>query len=229
MKISPSILASDLTNIASELEKLANAKADIIHLDIMDGHYVPNLTFGTPLIRKMRNVTNIPFDVHLMVTNPEAYIDDLAAIGGVEYISYHPETVFHNHRLITRIKNCGIKAGWAINPATPIDIIEPVYDDLDFILLMSVNPGFSGQVFISSVFEKLKKLSEISYQRMKKSSSDCQSDEESKANGIEIQVDGGVNDTNAPMLAQAGVNILVAGAYIFNSSDYNKAIQSLRY
>lgn len=213
MKISPSLLSADFANLKTELEKITDAQADLLHLDVMDGHYVPNLTYGIPIIRKIRKVSNIPFDVHLMVTNPASYIDQLSEIGRVDYISWHPETEFHNHRLIHKIKSYGIKAGWALNPATPVDIIKPVLDDIDFVLLMSVNPGFPGQKFISSVYQKLQEVQLI----LAKSSK-----------SLEIQIDGGVNAENAPKLARLGANILVAGSYIFKSDDYSQAILNLK-
>lgn len=211
VKIAPSILASDLSNIALEIEKLAAAKADLIHLDIMDGHYVPNLSFGVPVIERIANLTNIPLDAHLMVLNPEIYLEPLAKVG-VKYISYHPETVYHNHRFINMIKKKGIKAGWAINPGTSETIIEPLLDDLDFVLLMSVNPGFSGQKFIPNVYDKIKNVRTMTKDRQ----------------DFEIEVDGGVNGSNAAELIRCGTDILVAGSYIFQTNDYSLTIGSLR-
>jgi len=211
IKVSPSILAADLTNIETEIKKLADAGADLIHLDVMDGHYVPNLTFGMPVIRSIAQLTDIPLDTHLMVMNPADYLDDLADIG-VEYISYHPETVIHNHRFIYAIREKGIRAGWAINPGVSESILDPVISDLDFVLLMSVNPGFSGQKFIPSVYEKIRHVRSMT----------------SSNNGFEIEVDGGVNNENAPELARCGADILVAGAYILGADDYSQRIRSLR-
>ncbi len=214
MIISPSILAGNLANLELELSKLAAAKADLLHIDLMDGHYVPNLTFGLPILKKIREVNDIPFDVHLMVTNPSFYIDELAALGNVSFISWHPETEYHNHRLINKVKQYDISAGWAINPATSIDIVDPVIHDLDYALIMSVNPGFSGQSFISNAYEKIRLLREKDKVREKP---------------IGIEVDGGVNDTNAYYLQQAGVTMLVAGAYIFKSNNYSEAIDRLKF
>lgn len=212
MKISPSILAGNLANLEEELSKLS--EADLLHIDIMDGHYVPNLTFGLPILKNIRAISDIPFDVHLMVTNPSFYIDQLAELGGVEYISWHPETEYHNHRLIAKIQGYGIKAGWAINPAVSVDIIDPVIEYLDFVLLMSVNPGFSGQSFITNVYQKIRMIKKK---------------EKVRPNHLDIQVDGGVNHTNAHKLQEAGATILVAGAYIFKSDDYSRAIQNLKF
>jgi ribulose-phosphate 3-epimerase len=211
IKVSPSILAADLTNIAAEIEKLADAGADFIHLDVMDGHYVPNLTFGMPIIKRIAQLSDLPLDTHLMVMNPEDYLDDLAEIG-VKYLSYHPETVIHNHRFIHAIKEKKIKAGWAINPGVSENILEPVIADLDFVLLMSVNPGFSGQKFIPNVYDKIRHVRSMA----------------SVNDSLEIEVDGGVNNENAPELARCGANILVAGAYILGAEDYSERIRSLR-
>jgi ribulose-phosphate 3-epimerase len=215
VKIAPSILSADFADLGSELERLKNAKADIIHLDIMDGHYVPNLTFGLPIVKRLREITDIPLDVHLMVTNPEEYIKPLAEVG-VDYISYHPETVYHNHRLIHQIREYKVKAGWAINPAVSVDIVEPVLDVLDFVLLMSVNPGFSGQSYIPATGIKIERLKEM----MNKS--------ERNSKRIEIEVDGGVNREVARKLIRVGANILVSGAFIFSNKDYGEVIRSLR-
>ncbi len=212
MKISPSILAADFLKLEVEVNRLKKAGADLLHFDIMDGHYVPNLTFGIPIIKKIREICSLPFDIHLMVTNPDNYIQELASLD-VDYISWHPETVYHNHRLIEKIKSYGIKAGWALNPATPVNITDSVYIDLDFVLLMSVNPGFSGQSFLPIVYDKIAKIIDLNRQRQIP---------------LEIQVDGGVNADNAPLLAQAGADILVAGSFILNNPDYYKAVTALR-
>ena len=212
VKIAPSLLASDFTKIAEEIKKIEKAGADILHLDVMDGHFVPNLTFGLPIISQIKKICSIPLDVHLMVTNPEDYLEDLCGIG-VEYISIHQETVFHLHRQITVIKSGKSKAGIALNPATNVETIFPILEYLDFVLLMSVNPGYGGQKFLPLVFDKISKIKKYA--------------NEHNIN-IEIEIDGGVNNQNAPQLIEAGATMLVAGSYVFKNADYKKQIKSLR-
>lgn len=208
--ISVSVLSADFGKLAEELSLLKEAGADLIHLDMMDGHYVPNLSFGIPVIRRIRQLTDLPLDAHLMVTNPSQYLDPLADIG-VDWISFHQETEFHSHRLIQKIKAKGIKAGIALNPGTPVNSLDSIYTDLDFILLMSVNPGFSGQSFIPSVYSKLRTL------------------RQDYRFGAYLEVDGGVCDTNAQLLYEAGADMLVSASYIFSSPDYGIAIDNLKY
>ena len=212
VKIAPSLLASDFTNIKAEIKLVEAAGADILHLDVMDGHFVPNITFGLEIIKQIKRICSIPLDVHLMVTNPENYIEDLNKIG-VDYISIHQETASHLHRQISLIKAGGAKAGVAINPATAVETISPIIQDLDFILLMSVNPGFGGQKFLPLVYDKIRKIKNYT---------------KSINTSIEIEIDGGVNDLNANLLKKAGANILVAGSYVFGKSDYKNQINSLR-
>lgn len=211
--IAPSILSSDFSNLANEIEDIENAGADIIHLDIMDGHYVPNLTFGYVIVETVVKLTKLPLDVHLMVTNPGDFIDRLAKLK-VNYISFHPDTVFHPHRLIQSIKDKGIKAGIALNPGVLLATIDDLLPELDYVLLMSVNPGYSGQKFIHPVIDKVT--------RMKATI------KENKLHTL-IEVDGGINDTNAPDLIHAGADILVSASYIFSHKNYNTAIRSLRH
>ncbi len=212
VQIAPSILSADFAALKHEIAQLETAGADILHLDIMDGHYVPNLTFGQPLVKAVRNISKLPLDAHLMVTNPAAYIDDLAEIS-VQWISFHPETDFHVHRLVHKIQQYGIKAGLVLNPATPISMIEPVMEILDYILIMSVNPGFSGQSFIPSSLFKIKELRDLIDRQGYKTL---------------IQIDGGITDQNAGLVIKAGADIIVSASYIFNSTDYGRAIRRLR-
>lgn len=208
--IAPSILSCDFGRLEQELNALT--AADILHLDIMDGHFVPNLSFGYPLVKRIRELTKLPLDAHLMVTNPADYIDRLAEIG-VNWISFHQECDFHSHRLVQRIKAHGIKAGIALNPATPLNTLEDILPELDYVLLMSVNPGFSSQSFIPSVLNKVLALRQILT---------------AKSLPALIEVDGGVNQVYAPQLLSAGADILVSASYIFGSDNYSTAIDTLR-
>lgn len=208
--IAPSVLSCDFGRLREEIAAVESA--DVIHLDIMDGHYVPNLTFGYVLLEKIRSLTSLPLDAHLMVTNPASYVERLAKIG-VDWISFHQECEFHSHRLVQRIKELGVKAGLALNPAVPLSTLECILPDLDYVLLMSVNPGFSGQSFIPAALEKVRALRNMI-------------DTDKMAALIEI--DGGVNGDNAARIRDAGADILVSASYIFGSSNYAAAIKSLR-
>lgn len=208
--IAPSVLSCDFGRLREEIAAVESA--DVIHLDIMDGHYVPNLTFGYVLVEKIRSLTSMPLDAHLMVTNPASYVERLAKIG-VNWISFHQECEFHSHRLVQRIKELGVKAGLALNPAVPLSTLECILPDLDYVLLMSVNPGFSGQSFIPAALEKVRALRNMI-------------DTDKMAALIEI--DGGVNGDNAALIRDAGADILVSASYIFGSSNYAAAIKSLR-
>ncbi len=210
--IAPSLLSADFMHLEREIQNIEAADADILHLDVMDGHFVPNLTFGMPIIRQIRAFTKLPLDVHLMVQNPGDYYQPLAQCG-VEYVSFHQEAVTHIHRHIYVLRDAGIQAGIALNPATPISTIQPVLPDLDFVLFMSVNPGFGGQKFLPLVYDK------ITQARLLTSNINPT---------LKIEIDGGVTDANSEALIDAGADMLVAGSHIFGNPDYTRAIASLR-
>ncbi|SDL75426.1 ribulose-phosphate 3-epimerase [Sediminibacillus halophilus] len=211
-KIAPSILSADFARLKEEIEEVEAAGADYIHVDVMDGHYVPNITIGPLVVEAIRPVTNLPLDVHLMIEQPEQYIKPFAD-AGADILTVHQEACTHLHRTLQLIKNAGVKAGVVINPATPAEFIKPVLQQVDLVLLMTVNPGFGGQSFISEVLEKVKTISEWRNEMNL---------------DFEIEVDGGVNAETAAACVNAGANVLVAGSAIFSKEDRQQAIQEIR-
>lgn len=212
MKIAPSLLAADFSKLEEEMQDIEKGGADLVHLDVMDGRFVPNISFGPPVIQALRPITKLPFDVHLMIYHPEDYFDILKNIG-VEMASFHIEAVTHVDRVIHALKSANIKCGLAVNPGTSLSMIDTVLPLLDYVLIMSVNPGFGGQKFIPYAVDKVKQLKKMITE---------------KQLSVSIEVDGGVNQDNAFLLKNAGADILVAGSSVFGKSDRAKAIHELR-
>jgi ribulose-phosphate 3-epimerase len=210
--IAPSILSADFTCLGQELSAVEKAGADWIHIDVMDGQFVPNITYGPIIVEACKRATNLPLDVHLMIETPDRIIPDFAR-AGADYICVHAEACPHLHRTIQLITEHNIKAGVALNPATPLSVIEYIVDRLDFVLIMSVNPGFGGQKFITASIEKIQALSHLLRQK--------------KSHAL-IQVDGGINTDTIHQVAQAGAGCFVAGSAIFNTQNYHATILNLR-
>jgi ribulose-phosphate 3-epimerase len=212
IKIAPSILSADFGRLAEEVRAICAAGADYVHVDVMDGHFVPNLTLGPPIIKAVKAAARAPLDVHLMITNAEQTIPDYAA-AGADLITVHAEACTHLHRAIQQIKGLGKKAGVSLNPASPLELIDVVLDDVDMVLLMTVNPGFGGQAFIPAVLRKIERL---------------RNEADRRGLALDIEVDGGIKGDNAHVSARAGANVFVSGSGVFNEPDYAAAIARIR-
>lgn len=210
--ISPSLLSADFLNLRNDIEMINDSEADWLHLDIMDGVFVPNISFGFPVINAVAKACRKPLDVHLMIVHPENYIKQVAATGAM-MMNVHYEACVHLHRTVQEIHDAGMKAGVTLNPSTPVCILEDIIRDVDMVLLMGVNPGFGGQKFIGSTLDKTRRLREL----IRRTGSHAL-----------IEIDGGVNGETAPLLVEAGADVLVSGSYVFKSSDPKKTILQLK-
>ena len=211
--LAPSILSGDFSKIGEEIKAIEKAGADIVHLDIMDGRYVPNITFGIPVVESLRKVTDLPFDAHLMIVEPENYVEQFID-AGVNMVSFHMDATIHAHRLVEKIKNKGAKAGVVLNPATPVNTVEEIIHYIDYVLIMSVNPGFGGQKFIPQVMNKIPKLKKLM--------------EETNRTDILIEIDGGINRNNIREVSEYGVNIFVAGSAVFSNGNIEENVKVLK-
>lgn len=212
VKIAPSILSADFSRLGAEVAEVEQGGADWIHIDVMDGHFVPNITIGPLIVEAVRPCTTLPLDVHLMIENPDRYIPAFVE-SGADWITVHQEACPHLHRTVHLIKERGVKAGVVLNPATPVSHLESILPDLDMVLLMSVNPGFGGQAFIPGVLEKIRQVREMA---------------ERACPELEIQVDGGINPETAALTAAQGASVLVAGSAIFGKEDRRQAMEQIR-
>jgi len=213
IRIAPSILSADFARLAEDVGRVEAGGADQVHVDVMDGHFVPNITIGVPVVSALRRATPLPLDVHLMISDPDRYLEAFAS-AGASILTVHAEAVKHLHRTLTRIRQLGVRAGVAINPATPVDHLREVAAELDVLLIMSVNPGFGGQTFIPRSLEKVSQARAL----LQRAGNDA----------ADIEVDGGVDTTNAGPLVAAGATMLVAGASIFGTADATAATRALR-
>lgn len=212
IKMAPSILSADFARLLEDVKKVENAGCEYLHIDVMDGHFVPNITLGPAIVKSLRNDVNMVFDAHLMIENPDNYIKDFAD-AGCDIIVVHEEACTHLHRTIQNIKSHNVKAGVALNPATPIENIKYVLKDVDMVLIMTVNPGFGGQSFIDGMIDKIKELKLLI-------------DEQGLE--VDIQVDGGIKPSNVDKVVKAGANVIVAGSAIFNSDDIDTTVKEFR-
>jgi ribulose-phosphate 3-epimerase len=211
-KIAPSILSADFSRLGEEIGAVARAGADYIHIDVMDGHFVPNITMGPLIVKAAKRVTQLPLDVHLMISEPERYVD-IFADSGADIVTVHAEAATHLHRIVQQIRQKGVKPGVSLNPATPLDVLEYVLGDVDMVLLMTVNPGFGGQDFIEAVVPKIERLRAMI---------------EKRRLAVDIEVDGGIGPQTISKVSSAGANVFVAGSAIFGSGNYGETISLMR-
>ncbi len=211
IKIAPSILAANWLVLEEEIEKVTTSGADVLHLDVMDGSFVPPISFGQDMVKAIRKITKLPLDVHLMIDSPEKHIDSFID-AGADYLSFHIEASKHAHRLVEQIKVRGVKAGIVLCPATPVSAIEELLNFVDYVLVMTINPGWGGQVLIPEMVDKVRKIKALI----------------PPSRNVEIEVDGGINAETSKTCRDAGANMLVSGSYLFNSPDISQAIQSLK-
>ena len=212
LKLAPSILSADFGHLAEDVKKIEEGGADYIHVDVMDGHFVPNISFGAPVMKCLNGKTGLPYDVHLMIENPDKYIEDFVT-PQTEYITVHQETCTHLHRTVQNIKSKGIKAGVSINPATPVSTLECILPDVDLVLIMSVNPGFGGQKFIAGTLDKVRELAEI---------------KRAKNLNFVIEIDGGITLDNIKEVMDAGVEMAVAGSAVFKAEDVVQRVRDFK-
>jgi ribulose-phosphate 3-epimerase len=210
--IAPSILSADFLHLEHEIRSVEAAGADYIHVDVMDGHFVPNLTLGPTIVRAVRSITKLPLDVHLMIENADAYVGSFAG-AGADIITFHAETGYHHSRTVDLIKSYGKKAGLALNPATPLSMAENLISEIDLLLIMSVNPGFGGQSYIPSSTRKIEDARRLI---------------DASGKPVALEVDGGIKEDNAAMVARSGATVLVMGTEIFNADDYNRKIGNIK-
>ncbi len=212
-KISPSLLSANFSNLEKDIKMLEEGGADLLHIDVMDGHFVPNITIGPVVVEAIKEVATIPLDVHLMISDPDYYTESFIN-AGADYLTVHAESTVHVHRVVQKIKAAGIKAGVSLNPHTPISVLENILDDIDLVLIMSVNPGFGGQSFIPHSLDKIRQLKEMFIKN--------------GANHIEIEVDGGIKFENIKEISDAGCDIFVSGSGIFKVENPKEIIKQMK-